>query len=118
MPLYLTEVRRIPEERKLHLTWSDGHSADFDADYLRGYCPCATCQGHGALEVTFRAPRKSVSIGGVEAVGNYAISLAFSDGHATGIYRFDFLREICPCPMCKGAAARTLAEDAARDADA
>jgi DUF971 family protein len=32
----------------------------------------------------------------IEPVGNYAISIAWSDGHSTGIYRFDFLREICP----------------------
>ena len=36
-------------------------------------------------------------------VGNYAISIAFSDGHGTGIYRYEFLREICPCPSCGGA---------------
>jgi DUF971 family protein len=29
-------------------------------------------------------------------VGNYAISIAFSDGHGTGIYRYDFLRQLCP----------------------
>ena len=33
-------------------------------------------------------------------MGNYAISIAFSDGHGTGIYRYDFLREICPCEKC------------------
>jgi DUF971 family protein len=34
------------------------------------------------------------------AVGHYAIQIEFSDGHATGIYSFDYLREICPCPAC------------------
>ena len=36
----------------------------------------------------------------ITAVGNYGISIQWSDSHATGIYRFDFLREICPCPEC------------------
>ncbi len=102
MDLYLTEVRRKPEERRLGLTWSDGHSADFDADYLRGYCPCAVCQGHGAVQIRYQPPERPVTVGAVEPVGNYAISIAFSDGHSTGIYRFEFLREICPCPECAG----------------
>ena len=44
---YLTEVERLIERRKLRCTWNDGHVAEFDYDYLRGYCPCAGCQGHG-----------------------------------------------------------------------
>ncbi len=100
MELYLTEVRRQPDERKLYLTWSDGHSAGFDYDYLRGYCPCAACQGHNPLQVEYHPPSRPVTAGTIEPVGNYAISIAFSDGHATGIYRFDFLRQICPCPEC------------------
>jgi len=34
------------------------------------------------------------------AVGNYAIQIQFSDGHATGIYSYEHLREICPCEAC------------------
>ena len=33
-------------------------------------------------------------------VGQYAIQLSFSDGHSTGIYSYDHLRSICPCPEC------------------
>jgi DUF971 family protein len=92
--LYLTEARRLPEERRLRLTWSDGFSAEIDVDTLRGYCPCATCQGHGSSKVVFHPPKKAVSILQIEPVGNYAISFLFSDGHGTGIYRYDFLRRI------------------------
>ena len=101
-PLYLTEVRRLPGERKLRLSWSDDHHAKFDYDYVRGYCPCAACQGHGATEVAFQAPATPVTPVKIEPVGNYAISIAWSDQHATGIYRFDFLRRICPCEECAG----------------
>jgi len=34
-------------------------------------------------------------------VGNYAIQIEFSDGHATGIYSFDHLRQVCPCEACE-----------------
>ncbi len=93
-PLYLTEVRRLDEERKLRLTWSDGKSAELEYDVVRGYCPCATCQGHGALETRYHKPVRPVKPQRIEPVGNYAISIAWSDAHATGIYRFDFLRHI------------------------
>jgi DUF971 family protein len=98
----LTEARRLPEENRLRLTWSDGHVALYDYDYLRGWCPCAGCQGHSFLKIRFQPPARPVTATSIKPVGNYAISLAFSDGHGTGIYRYDFLREICPCERCGG----------------
>ena len=97
------EIRRLPSERRARLTWSDGHVAEFDYDYLRGYCPCAACQGHAAGPVRFHEPAVSVEPADIAPVGNYAIAFAWSDGHGTGIYRFDFLREICPCDACRRA---------------
>jgi DUF971 family protein len=35
-------------------------------------------------------------------VGRYAIRFHWSDGHSTGIYTFEQLRELCPCPICAG----------------
>lgn len=90
----LEEVRRLPEERRLRLLWDDGFSAEIPYDTLRGYCPCAGCQGHGAGEVTFHPPKRPVNVEHIEPVGNYAISFLFSDGHGTGIYRDDFLRRL------------------------
>jgi len=98
--LYLKEIRRLPEERRVRLTWSDGHVAEYDYDYLRGYCPCAGCQGHGTSEIKFHQPAKEVSPVSIQPVGNYAVTFQWSDAHATGIYRFELLRQICPCPQC------------------
>ncbi|MEM7353925.1 MAG: DUF971 domain-containing protein [Acidobacteriota bacterium] len=102
-PIYLTEIRRLDDQAQLRLTWSDGHTADFDFDYVRGYCPCAGCQGHGSLRIDFHPPPQPVQPERIEPVGNYAISIVWSDHHATGIYRFEFLREICPCAECQTA---------------
>ncbi|MEM7481198.1 MAG: DUF971 domain-containing protein [Acidobacteriota bacterium] len=101
--VHVTEARRLPEESVLRLTWSDGHSGDFDYRYLRGWCPCAGCQGHGGTSIVFRPPAGAVTADIIEPVGNYALSILWSDGHGTGIYRFDFLRTICPCSECGGA---------------
>ena len=98
-----TEVRRLPEVRRLRVIWDDGHRAEYDYDYLRGYCPCAECQGHSVIEVRFHSPSTSVTPIEIVPVGNYGISIHWSDRHATGIYRFDFLRQICPCQECVAA---------------
>jgi DUF971 family protein len=103
-----TEARRLPERAALRLTWTDGHVGEYPYTYLRGWCPCAMCQGHSG-GITFHEAAGPVSIETIQVVGNYALSFGFSDGHGTGIYRFDFLRQMCPCPQCGGAAPRTAA---------
>lgn len=97
-----TEVRRLSEEGRLRITWSDRHVGEYDYDYLRGYCPCAGCQGHTADAIRYHPPAGSVTPESIEPVGHYALSIRWSDGHATGIYRFDLLRRLCPCPACAG----------------
>lgn len=82
------------------MLWTDGHRVAYPYKYLRGYCPCAGCQGHSVTEVHFHPPAGPVEPVRIEPVGNYGISIHWSDQHATGIYRFDFLREICPCDLC------------------
>jgi len=99
------------------IEWSDGHASHFEFVYLRDKCPCATCNeerdkkahatvpagpaptlaGLGAALPMFK-PKPAARQ--AKAVGNYAIQIDFSDGHATGIYSFEFLRSICPCDAC------------------
>lgn len=37
----------------------------------------------------------------IQSVGNYALQIAWSDGHNTGIYRYDYLRLLCTCAQCR-----------------
>ena len=97
----LTEVRRDPAEHAFHLAWNDGHRALFPYDYVRGWCPCALCQGHHALQILYHPPAGAVEPMDIQPVGNYGISILWSDRHSTGIYRFSFLRDIGPCPDCR-----------------
>lgn len=110
-----TELRRLPETNRLRVIWTDGHAGEYDYDYLRGYCPCASCQGHGVSAIEFHPPPRPVTPVEIEAVGNYAISIAWSDRHATGIYRFDFLRRICPCSECRAARQQAAAGEPGQD---
>lgn len=82
----------------MEIDWADGHGGVYPHEQLRGYCPCAQCQGHDG-------PIRFVEGGDLELtdvveVGHYAVRLGWADGHATGIYSFRFLRELCACPAC------------------
>lgn len=86
----------------LHMKFSDDHVADYPTLYLRGYCPCARCQGHSGKEPEWQTVRqhRQIEVVDVEQVGNYAIAITWGDGHDTGIYSFRKLREMCPCQEC------------------
>ncbi|MFQ5682760.1 MAG: gamma-butyrobetaine hydroxylase-like domain-containing protein [Candidatus Binatia bacterium] len=93
------EINHIKEKELVRVTWADRHTGDYPGEYLRGYCPCAVCQGHGTGVKFIQAPGAKLTE--ISTVGNYAIQLNWNDGHNTGIYTFDYLRSLCPCPQCK-----------------
>lgn len=92
------EVRHLHEQRAVRITWADGHVGEYSLEYLRGWCPCAVCQGHGG-EVRFVGVADPQLVR-IQVVGNYAVNLAWADGHDTGIYSYAYLRERCPCAAC------------------
>ena len=83
----------------MRITWDDGHAGEYQEEYLRGYCPCALCQGHGAQRKFITVP--GTALLDIRAVGNYAIEFRWQDGHSTGIYTYEYLRAICPCAVCQ-----------------
>jgi DUF971 family protein len=100
---YLTPtlVKRVSPLRT-DVTWNDGHFGSYPSWYLREKCPCASCidEMSGIRRIEPGSIPSTLERVGVSAVGNYALSFSWSDGHSTGIYTFDYLREICPCPQC------------------
>jgi len=64
------------------------------AELLRVYSPSAEVRGHSAEERKLQTGKKYVAIKQIEPVGNYAIRLIFDDGHDSGIYAWDFLRDL------------------------
>jgi DUF971 family protein len=87
-----TELKAPHGARVLEIAWADGQRQAYPHEVLRGYCPCATCQGH-AGSIAFR-PGGNLELRDIEQVGNYAIGLTWGDGHSAGIYSFRFLREL------------------------
>jgi DUF971 family protein len=55
----------------------------------------------GSTPDPFPMFKPKVTAQSASPVGNYAIQIAFTDGHATGIYSFDHLRQVCPCEACE-----------------
>jgi DUF971 family protein len=83
------------------LGWADGRHHRYPHRILRGYCPCAGCQGHGG-SIRFVEP-PNLELRDIERVGNYALALRWGDGHDSGIYSFAFLRRLGELLDDKGA---------------
>jgi DUF971 family protein len=94
------EVRHEKSARRLVVTWDDGHISPFALDYLRSWCPCASCQGHAAE--TRYLGLTGQDLVHIEPVGNYALTPTWADGHNTGLFSFRLLRALCPCEVCGG----------------
>jgi DUF971 family protein len=97
------EIRRV-DDREIRVTWSDGHLSVFPNKMLRERCPCAGCVHEltGQRLLDPRSVRENIRAEAIELVGRYAIRARWSDGHGTGIYTFQRLREWCPCDACRG----------------
>ncbi len=98
--------------REMTITWNDGHKSVYSFGLLRAACPCASCRGgHENMrpdpdEEVFHQQlpdSPQTRIGKVEAVGSYAINIQWEDGHSFGIYTWQYLRRLCPCPECRRA---------------
>ena len=80
--------------RLLEISFDDGQTFKLPYEYLRVYSPSAEVRGHGPGQETLQAGKRDVGIESVEHVGHYAIRPRFSDGHDTGIYSWDYLRDL------------------------
>ena len=100
-------ARLVGRGRRYHLVGH--HTSHYDFTYLRDQCPCAMCNDEREKKATgatrnsrcFPCSSRSHRARAPIAVGNYALQIDFTDGHATGIFSFEYLREICPCEACE-----------------
>ncbi len=101
MRLFAEETGRIPVEIKLHqrsaileIKFDDDKTFRLPCEYLRVYTPSAEALGHGAGQEVLQTGKENVTISDIKPVGQYAISLQFSDGHNSGIYSWDLLYKL------------------------
>ncbi len=102
MEPYPTSLQII-EPDGLLIEWSDGQKRQYGFAELRKSCPCATCrekqteqaaQPSTALPVLSPQETQPIRVSAMKPVGNYAYSIDFSDGHDTGIFTLEHLREL------------------------
>lgn len=79
--------------KTLQVTFADAEYS-LPAEYLRVFSPSAEVRGHGPGEGVLVSGKMHVGIEHAEASGRYAVRLVFDDGHDTGIYTWDYLREL------------------------
>lgn len=91
----------LTDDNHVLIEWSDGQQRKYRFRELRDACPCATCREKQsapkdplALPVLKAGELTPLRISGMQPVGNYAYTISFSDGHNTGIYSLDLLREL------------------------
>lgn len=89
-----SELRVKDKGALLCVTFDNGQAFDYSAEYLRVESPSAEVKGHGPGQEITVAKKRHVTILNVEAVGNYAVKITFSDGHATGLYSWDYLMQL------------------------
>jgi DUF971 family protein len=103
-----TALRKEGNDR-LAVDWNDGHRSVYTWKHLRANCPCASCKGEwGQPPDPFRiltpnelAPHPPLAPVAMEPVGHYAYKITWNDGHDTGIFTLEVLRQLCQCPQCQ-----------------
>lgn len=91
---YPVEIRYKKEKKQLEIDWDDGRTMIYPAEFLRVESPSAEVQGHGPGQRVVVPGRMHVGVMEIVPVGNYAVRLKFDDLHDTGIYSWQYLREI------------------------
>lgn len=103
MNVFPTKLERL-SDGQLRIEWNDRQQRCYTARELRKACPCATCREKNSqqdtpqpaplLPIITDADMRPMSIVRMKPVGNYAYSIDFSDGHDTGIFTLELLREL------------------------
>jgi DUF971 family protein len=102
-----TDLQHIGNQ--LAIRWDDGSESYIGLEVLRRRCPCAGCRGEvdimGQLHGGAHSPASPLAfqLRRLVSVGSYAIQPEWADGHATGLYTFEYLRRIAESPVGPGA---------------
>ena len=83
----------------LEIQWKDSHHSELSYRILRQKCPCAHCNAARSGKDPFHIRPSAnfydnLHLVDIQRVGRYAVRLVWNDGHRTGIYTFEFLREL------------------------
>ena len=92
------DIQPIGEE--LAIKWEDGTESFIPLEKLRRACPCAGCKGEvDVMGNLYKNPDQPLAPNAfklirLDPIGTYGVQPLWADGHATGIYSFDYLRRV------------------------
>jgi len=95
MTLVPSDIRALSDEGVLNISWDD-RQADLPLAFLRGQCACAQCVNEWTGEPILdpASVPANITIEKMELVGSYAVRICWSDGHNSGLYTWQRLREL------------------------
>ena len=100
------DIQQIGEE--LAIKWDDGSESYIALEKLRRFCPCAGCKGEvDVMGNIYKGPDVPLSpaafqLRRISHVGGYGVQPAWGDGHASGIFAYDYLKGVADAPWDQG----------------
>ncbi len=88
------KIKLSIEDGSLRLEYADSSRFTLTGEYLRVHSPSAEVRGHGKGQGVLQTGKRDVRITHVAPSGNYALQVTFSDGHDSGIFTWDYLRDL------------------------
>ena len=88
------DIKLHQKSKRLELSFTDSRIYSFSYEFLRVHSPSAEVRGHSPSQAVLQLDKVSVGIKEVELVGAYALKITFDDGHNTGLYTWDYFREL------------------------
>jgi DUF971 family protein len=92
------DIQTIGQE--LAIKWDDGAESFIHLEKLRRHCPCAGCKGEvDVMGNLYKVPERPLEANAFELtrinlIGGYAVQPIWGDGHSTGLFSFDYLKDV------------------------
>jgi DUF971 family protein len=91
-----TNIRALQSDQVLEVTWPGERIDRIPYRLLRAECPCASCRDEwtGERKLDRASIRPDLKLVGMDNIGIYAVQLAWNDGHSSGLFSWETLRDL------------------------
>ena len=88
------EMSLHKKSKRFDIAFYDGSSYSFTFEFLRVFSPSADVTGHTPDQAKLQVGKRDADVRAVEPTGRYALRFIFDDGHDSGIYSWEYLKDI------------------------